>query len=93
MPDAGLATLLYLAGFLMVLFGAILLIMNFLRRGVEGKGGVGGVILIGPFPIIFGSGSRLTRLLMVISILLMVGVLLIVLLPNLASLAEGFQAT
>jgi len=90
MSDTGLASLLYLVGFFMVLLGMMLLMINFLSRGGVRRGGVGGVILVGPFPIIFGSGSRIMRMLMVISILFVAIMLLAVFLPHLTRLVEGF---
>ncbi len=58
-------------GVLLVLIGFILLIIGLLRESsretrVEG----GGVIIVGPIPIVFGSSQRVSMLLLVLAIIL-----------------------
>jgi uncharacterized membrane protein len=44
---------LYLLGFVLVVAGVLILALGSLASG---SGSVGGVVFIGPFPVVFGSG-------------------------------------
>jgi uncharacterized protein (TIGR00304 family) len=85
--DSGLTNAIFTLGLLLVLAGfAIAFVAGILMalrqtRGARAKGG--GVVLIGPFPIVFGSDARTVRTLILLSILLMVAVLVVMLLPAL----------
>ncbi len=71
MFEPSLAGFLYLVGFTLIAIGILIVVINILyssRRG--GRSEVGGIILIGPFPIIFGTGSRILRLLTILSFIL-----------------------
>jgi len=63
-------------GFLLVLAGIVAIFIGMLWGGAQGKGDVrgGGVVLIGPFPIVFGSDTQSlkTILLLTIAIILLV---------------------
>ena len=84
MPNAELASLLYIAGFAFILVGIIILAMNTLlhKKGTR-KGEIGGVILIGPFPIIFGTSSRMIKIMLIIAFAFIAVILLTALLPYL----------
>lgn len=84
MPTLELASLLYIAGFAFILIGIIILAMNmFFRKKGKHKGEVGGVILIGPFPIIFGTSSRMMKVMLIIAFAFVAIILFMTLLPYL----------
>ena len=45
------------------------------------KGEFGGLVMIGPFPIVFGSGRRIVKLMTVLSIILIVVFIILWILP------------
>jgi uncharacterized protein (TIGR00304 family) len=85
--DSGLANAIFTLGFLLVLAGvAITFVAGILMalrqtKGARARGG--GVVLIGPFPIVFGSDARTVKALILLTILLMIVVLVVMLLPAL----------
>jgi len=76
--DAGL--FLVVAGFILAVVAVILLAVR--SRGREGQTRGGGVLLIGPIPIIFGSDSESVKTLMILAIVLIVIVLAFMLIPT-----------
>lgn len=81
MSNAELASILYSAGFILVIVGVIILAMNMLfqkeRRGTRGRGEVGGVILIGPFPIVFGTSGRMMKIMLALAFVCIAVILLV----------------
>ena len=71
--------LLGLAGFALAIVGIFVAIL----RSARGKGKVrgGGVVMIGPVPIVFGTDKESARILMLLGIVLMIVLLLFSLLP------------
>jgi uncharacterized protein (TIGR00304 family) len=67
--------ILILAGFVMVFVAALLLFFKALR----GKGRIrgGGVVMIGPFPIVFGTDKESVKMLLLLSIALIAFVLIL----------------
>jgi uncharacterized protein (TIGR00304 family) len=59
--------ILILAGFSVTFIAAILLFFTAFK---EGKVKGGGAIIIGPFPIIFGTGKESVKILLLLSIIL-----------------------
>jgi uncharacterized membrane protein len=53
-------------GFLLVLVGILLMIVGTLKEGGRAEGG--GVILIGPFPIAFGTSEAIAKTMLAIGI-------------------------
>jgi len=84
MPSAELASFLYLAGLALILVGIIIVAMNmfFQRKGTR-KGEVGAVILIGPFPIVFGTSRRMMKIMLIIAFAFVAIILLATFLPYL----------
>lgn len=69
---------LLMVGFAVLIAGISLLVFAFLMGG--GSASVGGVIFIGPFPIVFGAGSDaiwLVAIGMLIAIAMIIGFILI----------------
>jgi uncharacterized protein (TIGR00304 family) len=85
-PEAELAdNLLFSIGLLLVLAGfaiAILVIFAAILRSARGQGQVrgGGVVMIGPVPIVFGTDKESARILILLGIVLTVVLLLLTLL-------------
>jgi uncharacterized protein (TIGR00304 family) len=67
---------LVFVGFVIVFVAVILLFLRGIK-GEKGKGDVkgGGVIVIGPIPIIFGTDKESVKIILVLSIILMILVL------------------
>ena len=67
--------ILILAGFVVVFVAALLLFF----RALRGKGRVrgGGVVMIGPFPIVFGTDKESVKTLLLLSIALIAFVLIL----------------
>jgi uncharacterized protein (TIGR00304 family) len=59
------------ASVLLILTGFILIALSALRRGSEGKAEAGGVLMIGPLPIIFGSNAEAAKKVSILAIVLM----------------------
>ena len=75
-------------GVILVIFGFILAIAAVFILAIRGRHGMsetrgGGVLLIGPIPIILGSDRGSTKALLVLAIVLMALMLAFILLPNL----------
>jgi len=60
---------LIIAGFAISLIGVILLVLRN-GKGREGKARGGGVVIIGPVPIIFGTDKQSVKVLLILSIVL-----------------------
>jgi uncharacterized protein (TIGR00304 family) len=69
-----------IVGFIMAFVAVVLLAI---RSTGTGKTRGGGVLLIGPIPIIFGTDRESTKVLMVLAVILIVVVLVFMLLPSL----------
>ncbi len=62
-------------GILLVVIGIVLIFLGALisaLQGGEGKAEVGGVVVIGPFPIIFGSSGRAAIIAAVLAVVIIV---------------------
>ncbi len=83
---------LFLLGILVVLAGFALIVYG---SAAQGSTSTGGFILIGPFPIVFGSGSNggLLAVLSVVVGLLMVGLLFIMATRSRPLICEGDEET
>jgi len=64
----GLGVALIFAGMLIILVAIILLFLSSIRGEAKTKGG--GAIIIGPFPIIFGTDKESVKTVLLLSILL-----------------------
>jgi uncharacterized protein (TIGR00304 family) len=78
--------LIFVIGLLLALVGFAVAILAFIfaiLRSARGAGQVrgGGVVMIGPVPIVFGTDKQSARILVLLGIILMVVLLLFTLLP------------
>jgi uncharacterized protein (TIGR00304 family) len=78
---AGIGLALVVFGFILAFVAVILLAIRSGAAGGRTRGG--GVLLIGPIPIIFGTDRDSVKVLMVLAIVLIAVVILFVLLPTL----------
>ncbi len=75
---------------ILALLGIVLIMIDVFRsrrdegneEGREGKSGVGGVVLIGPVPIIFGNDSSVIKWAIVLTIIIVVLFVVLALLPG-----------
>jgi uncharacterized protein (TIGR00304 family) len=70
-----LTALLIIVAFFLIVVGMLLLFLHSLREGGKVEGG--GVLVIGPFPIVFGTNQRIARDLMIIALIFMIAVVLL----------------
>jgi len=80
---ADLTFILSALGFTLVVAGLGLLIYGMVWRMRRSgfRGGFGGLVIIGPFPIVFGSGKGIVRLMTILSIILIVVFVVLWVLP------------
>lgn len=64
------------AGVALVVFGMLLIMLATLRAGGEGRVEGGGVIIVGPVPIVVGSNQKVASVLLVLAVVLTVLVLI-----------------
>jgi Protein of unknown function DUF131. len=60
---------LIILGIVLVFLGILLLFLSFIRPG-EGKTEAGGVVIVGPVPIVFGTSQRIATAAMLLAIVL-----------------------
>jgi uncharacterized protein (TIGR00304 family) len=70
---------LILLGIVLIILGMFILMLSLWRAG-EGRGEAGGVVIVGPVPIVFGTSQRMAATVMVLAIVLTVITLLLFLL-------------
>ena len=79
-------------GMALIFLGVIMIMLS----GIRGEGGKvegGGVVLIGPLPIVFGTSVKLTKMLLILAIALTVmSIILFLVLQNLYAGVLGFAA-
>ncbi len=72
---------LILLGIVLIILGMFILMLSLWRAG-EGRGEAGGVVIVGPVPIVFGTSQRIAAMVMVLAIVLTVVTLLLFLLGS-----------
>lgn len=60
--------LLIFLGFIVSLIGMTLSMLSGSRRGSKGKVGGGGLIMIGPIPILFGTDKKLVVMMAIVAV-------------------------
>jgi uncharacterized protein (TIGR00304 family) len=78
---SGIGLALVVLGFILAFVAVILLAIK--KETAGGKTRGGGVLLIGPIPIVFGTDRHSAKVMMILAIVLIVVVLLFILLPSL----------
>jgi uncharacterized protein (TIGR00304 family) len=68
---------LVIIGIFLIMIGIFLLLLSLIRAGREGKAEAGGVVIIGPVPIVFGSSQRVATVTLALAIVLTALVLLL----------------
>ncbi len=70
-------------GFILLFIGILLIFVGFLYAALKSGGSseAGGVIVIGPIPIIFGTSERAVKIAVIAAIILMVLAIILMLLP------------
>ncbi len=66
---------LFTVGFVLIFLGVLLVVLGALTSGLKAKDAEvrgGGVVLIGPFPIIFGSDPQAAKTAIILAIVLIV---------------------
>ena len=76
-----LGLILIFSGFIVAFLSVLLMFLKDMRA--QGKSRGGGLIMIGPIPIIFGTDKESVKILIALSVVLMVLVLALMLLLNL----------
>lgn len=61
---------LFLVGMLLIFIGALREAARSEEEKREGKAEAGGVVLVGPIPIVFGTSERITKLTLIFAIIL-----------------------
>ena len=78
-------SILFLLGFLVILIGMTLIIAATILLGGQGSSwDVGGVIFIGPFPIVFGAGPEVHWLVFIAIILAILSIVMLILMRRYA---------
>ena len=77
---AGIGLVLVVLGFILAVVAVILLAIR--SHAADGRTRGGGILLIGPIPIIFGTDRSSVKVLMILAIVLIVVVLISVLIPT-----------
>jgi len=75
-----LGILITFVGFFIVFFAVIYGIFKSSSKG-EAKAEGGGVIIIGPIPIVFGSSQKVAKIVMILAIILLIVAILFYLMP------------
>jgi uncharacterized protein (TIGR00304 family) len=70
---------LILLGIVLIFVGMLILMLSLWRAGEE-RAEAGGVVIVGPVPIVFGTSQRVATMVMVLAIVLTVVALLLFLL-------------
>ncbi|MCE4605033.1 MAG: DUF131 domain-containing protein [Desulfurococcales archaeon] len=67
----GVGDILVVAGIILVFLGVFLVFIGFLGKISQSSNvEAGGVVIIGPLPIVFGSSSRITLVVLILAIIL-----------------------
>lgn len=61
---------MFLVGMLLIFIGALREAARSEEEKREGKAEAGGVVLVGPIPIVFGTSERITKLTLIFAIIL-----------------------
>ena len=73
---------LYYAGIALIMLGIIIMVIGMMLTILRGRGGEveGGVVLIGPIPIVIGTSSRVIKAMLIVTIIMMVFIIALMML-------------
>ncbi len=71
-------------GFILVLVGMLIILLGIIKGSSRVEGG--GVVVIGPIPIVFGTNIKVTKMLMILAIVLMLLTIFLFIITQSASL-------
>ncbi len=74
--------MLFILGFVVIFIGIVILFVAIFSQGFSGSASSGGIILIGPFPIVFGSGPQAPLLILLSSVLTIIAIACFVILKR-----------
>lgn len=80
-----LSILVFLVAFLIILVGFLLIVLGAFKevsKSEERRVEAGGVVIVGPVPIVFGTTTRITRILLILAIALTILVLVVYLIMS-----------
>ncbi|MET1159809.1 MAG: DUF131 domain-containing protein [Thermoprotei archaeon] len=77
-----LTILLFLIAFIVIIIGVLLIFLNALRGSREARVEGGGVVVIGPIPIVLATSKRAAELLLILAIILTVLAIILFLLTS-----------
>ncbi len=75
---------LIVLGFILVFLGVLIMLLGIIRGSSRVEGG--GVVVVGPIPIVFGTSIRATKMLMILAIILMLLTIFLFIITQSASL-------
>lgn len=74
-------TILLAFGFLFIILGLIILLLSsFKETGERSESAAGGVVIIGPIPIVFGTTIKVVKIVLILAIILTVLTILLTIL-------------
>ncbi len=71
-------------GFILVFVGMLIILLGIIKGSSRVEGG--GVVVIGPIPIVFGTSIKVTKMLMILAIVLMLLTIFLFIITQSASL-------
>jgi uncharacterized protein (TIGR00304 family) len=73
---------LYYAGIALIILGILIVMIGMILTILKGRGGVegGGIVLIGPIPIIIGTSSRIIKAMLILAIIMMMFIIAVMML-------------
>lgn len=80
-----LSILIFIVAFLIIFVGFLLILLGTLKgvsKSEERKVEAGGVVIVGPIPIVFGTTTRITKILLILAIALTIIVLVVYLIMS-----------
>ncbi|MCR6623011.1 MAG: DUF131 domain-containing protein [archaeon YNP-LCB-024-027] len=69
---------LYYAGIILIMLGILIMVIGMILTILRGNGGEvegGGVVLIGPIPIVIGTSSRIIKAMIIVTVIMMICVI------------------
>ena len=78
--EVGILTII--VGFILVILGVLIHVLSWVRQGVKGELRGGGAIIIGPFPLAFGTDKEMIKLAIILTLIAVTAFIVIQLIIN-----------